>query len=349
MDVLPDGWWSPGTPVPANSHGRSSNPSQSTWPANPTPAVMAIDIPIGLPESGPRACDQATRARLGPRRSSVFPAPIRAVLAARSQQEASVIGRGVDGRGISCQCWNIMPKIREIDDLLRQRPDLQAHIREVHPELGFCALSGRPLSHPKRTRAGSEEHLALVETVYAQETIRFAISDCRPRGAKADDVLDALAALWSAGRASQRGGRGIAAPCREGPTRSLHADNGVTGQPVVTPLHVATVTTHRHLGTYAVHSCNESPVVEFRKMTVITRDLIRHFRQHFALDWHGIHGAPHWARVRANGLRLAQKTRARTDVIELFSFLHDSCRLDERPPCSRLHRRPVPRLHPRRR
>lgn len=170
---------------------------------NPTPAVMAIDVPIGLPESGPRACDQATRARLGPRRSSVFPAPIRAVLAARSQQEASMIGRGVDGRGISCQCWNIMPKIREIDDLLRQHPHLQNHVREVHPELSFCLLNGRPLSHSKRTRAGSEERLALVETVYAQETIRSAISDCRTRGAKSDDVLDALAALWSAGRASR--------------------------------------------------------------------------------------------------------------------------------------------------
>jgi hypothetical protein len=63
-------------------------------PGNPIPTVMAIDVPTGLPESGPRACYQATRARLGPRRSSVFPAPIRAVLAARSQQEASVIGRG---------------------------------------------------------------------------------------------------------------------------------------------------------------------------------------------------------------------------------------------------------------
>ena len=79
------------------------------------------------------------------------------------------------------------------------------------------------------------------------------------------------------------------------------------------------------LGYVRRSSSNESPVVEFRKMTVITRDLIRHLRQY----WHGIHGAPHWARVRANGLRLARKTRARTDVIELFSFLHDSCRLDD--------------------
>ena len=62
---------------------------------------------------------------------------------------------------------------------------------------------------------------------------------------------------------------------------------------------------------------------------MLTRPLIAHLRKHFALDWQGIHGAPHWARVRANGLRLAEITGAHQAVVELFAFLHDSCRLDE--------------------
>jgi len=49
----------------------------------------------------------------------------------------------------------------------------------------------------------------------------------------------------------------------------------------------------------------------------------------FALDWHGIHGASHWARVRENGLRLAESTQARADIIELFAFLHDSMRVND--------------------
>lgn len=59
---------------------------------------------------------------------------------------------------------------------------------------------------------------------------------------------------------------------------------------------------------------------------LLSRNLITHLRGHFALDWQGIHGAPHWARVRANGLRLAETTGAHVGVVELFAFLHDSCR-----------------------
>ncbi|HEX7770233.1 MAG TPA: hypothetical protein VF422_09410 [Dokdonella sp.] len=58
----------------------------------------------------------------------------------------------------------------------------------------------------------------------------------------------------------------------------------------------------------------------------VERELIRVLRTSFALDWTGIHGASHWARVRENGLRLAESTGARANVVELFAFLHDSCR-----------------------
>src|SRR5713226_131348 len=51
--------------------------------------VVAIDVPIGLTDSGPRACDVAARKMLGGKRaSSVFPAPVRAALAATTYAEA---------------------------------------------------------------------------------------------------------------------------------------------------------------------------------------------------------------------------------------------------------------------
>jgi len=58
----------------------------------------------------------------------------------------------------------------------------------------------------------------------------------------------------------------------------------------------------------------------------LSRDLQRYLRGAFLLDWRGIHGAPHWARVRMNGLRLARSTGANPKVVELFAFLHDACR-----------------------
>lgn len=66
-----------------------------------------------------------------------------------------------------------------------------------------------------------------------------------------------------------------------------------------------------------------------KSSAIITRPLIEVLRAQFALEWTGIHGSPHWARVRENGLRLASETGANARVIELFAFLHDSQRLDD--------------------
>jgi uncharacterized protein len=55
-------------------------------------------------------------------------------------------------------------------------------------------------------------------------------------------------------------------------------------------------------------------------------ELLRNLRKQFRLDWHGIHGAAHWARVRLNGVTMAKANGAREDVVELFALLHDSQR-----------------------
>jgi uncharacterized protein len=62
---------------------------------------------------------------------------------------------------------------------------------------------------------------------------------------------------------------------------------------------------------------------------MVSRRLIEAIRQEFKLDWKGIHGAPHWARVRDYGLRLAKVNGARAEVVEFFALLHDSRRLSD--------------------
>jgi uncharacterized protein len=56
------------------------------------------------------------------------------------------------------------------------------------------------------------------------------------------------------------------------------------------------------------------------------KELMRLVKSQFALHWKGIHGVSHWVRVRENGLLLAERTGARTNVIELFALFHDSRR-----------------------
>lgn len=67
-----------------------------------------------------------------------------------------------------------------------------------------------------------------------------------------------------------------------------------------------------------------------RKMpTLISPRLISLLRNQFQLDWRGIHGASHWARVRRNGLMLARLTSANPRIVEYFAFLHDICRAND--------------------
>jgi uncharacterized protein len=57
--------------------------------------------------------------------------------------------------------------------------------------------------------------------------------------------------------------------------------------------------------------------------TLVSKQLIAFARQEFRLDWDGVHGAPHWSRVRHNGLILAEQTGANRKVVEYFAFIHD--------------------------
>ena len=145
-------------------------------------AAIAIDMPIGLVDDGRRACDVEARHRLGPRRSSVFPAPLRPMLDASTYQDALAIA------GLSKQAYHLLPKIREVDALMT--PRRQRTIVEAHPELCFARLIGHPCLAPKRTADGRAER---------QEVVKLTI-DRPPTGAAWDDVLDACALVETARR-----------------------------------------------------------------------------------------------------------------------------------------------------
>lgn len=169
--------------------------------AGPTSLVTAVDMPIGLPLLGARVCDQEARRLLGwPRRNSVFSAPIRPLLKAKSYEEACDIRFKIEGKKITQQAWGILDKVREIDDVLREDPALQHRVREVHPEVSFYFLAGGyPMQHNKKGKEGREERRALLEPVYG-EWIAAAMAERRKLGSAPDDILDAFVALWSAKR-----------------------------------------------------------------------------------------------------------------------------------------------------
>jgi predicted RNase H-like nuclease len=165
------------------------------------PRVLAVDIPIGLPDMGSRECDRRARSLLGPgRASSVFPAPLRAVTPSDSHADASAARKHIEGKGMSIQAWAIVPKVREVDDLLRGNRSLLASVYEVHPEVSFFHIAGgRPMRLAKRRLPGRNERLALLRPIFGEVPVQ-AVQALRRHGALPDDVLDAFAALWTARR-----------------------------------------------------------------------------------------------------------------------------------------------------
>ena len=165
-------------------------------------AQIAIDIPIGLTDEGPRRCDLEARKVL-PRGkgSSVFPAPRRYQVAAPTYSEANARGKAKEGLGLSKQAWAITPKIAETDSLMT--PKLQSKIREVHPELVFHRLSGGHALPAKKVKLGFDKRLALLEAA-GLHNLQTAITAAGLRRALAqpDDFLDAAACAQVARRIS---------------------------------------------------------------------------------------------------------------------------------------------------
>lgn len=156
--------------------------------------TVAIDMPLGLVESGWRDADRLARGLLGPRRSSVFPIPPRSVWAEPDYAAASLRCRELTGQGFSVQAWGLRAKLLEAD---RYRQECRHPLYEVHPELAFAAMAGVPVPHSKHTAAGRE----LRRELLAGEGI--AVAGVPP--ALLGDVLDAAAAAWSARRIAAGG------------------------------------------------------------------------------------------------------------------------------------------------
>ncbi|HEY6309602.1 MAG TPA: DUF429 domain-containing protein [Streptosporangiaceae bacterium] len=163
-------------------------------------AVVGIDMPLGLLETGWREADRAARGLLGPRRSSVFAIPPRAVWAQASYPLANQRCRELTGQGFSAQAWGLRAKLLEAN---RYRETRAHRLYEVHPELAFGAMAGRPLGHSKHTTAGRDQRRRLL----AEAGIE--IPPLTPPSL-IGDALDAAAVAWSARRIAA--GRAVTLP-----------------------------------------------------------------------------------------------------------------------------------------
>lgn len=165
--------------------------------------VIAVDMPIGLPDvplahgrSG-RACEQAARAMLGARRTSIFPTPLRAAFAGSSRAQVDALSRAAGGSGVGAQSFALFRKIREIDAAMT--PQLEGCVFETHPETVIAALTDAPARHGKKTPEGRAERLALLEA-HGLPRALFEPHPFRKSEALPDDLVDAGLCLLTARR-----------------------------------------------------------------------------------------------------------------------------------------------------
>lgn len=161
--------------------------------------LVCIDIPIGLSDGKRRECDVVARRILrGQRASSVFPAPVRQCLSAKDYKTASEISFEHSGKKLSCQSFNILAKIRQVDK--EMTPRRQQRVREVHPEVSFWALNhGQPMQHKKSRVVGREERIRFLAPIFPN--VEKIVAEARkPKEVAPDDILDALVAAWTAGQ-----------------------------------------------------------------------------------------------------------------------------------------------------
>jgi predicted RNase H-like nuclease len=165
------------------------------------PAIVAVDMPIGLPERsgyGGRAAENAVRSLLGERQSAVFSVPSRAAIYAPDYGAACDVALATSDppRKVSKQLFHIAAKIREVDEILRADSTALARVYEVHPEVAFWLLNGeRALTEPKKVkhRPYAPGLKLRRDLLVAAGLPGDAVNAAPPKGAADDDLIDAFA------------------------------------------------------------------------------------------------------------------------------------------------------------
>ncbi|MFG1187120.1 DUF429 domain-containing protein [Xanthobacter aminoxidans] len=190
---------------------------EALFDAPDAPAIACVDMPIGLPETsevGGRAAERAVRPLLDKRQSSVFSVPARAAVMAGlgpgDERErfaaacAAALAHSSPPRKVSIQCFNLFPKIAELDELLLRRAELRDRLVECHPEVSFRIMNGAPLDVAKKVKSrpyppGLDVRIGLL----ARAGVPIDLLNGKTAaalGAGLDDLVDACACAVTAKR-----------------------------------------------------------------------------------------------------------------------------------------------------
>jgi len=197
IDACKFGWIA----IVIDKSGEFEFSKHSTFPSiistYPNAEKYLVDMVIGLADKNhPREVEQLVRQKLKPNRTStVFTPPCREAVYEKTYEAAKKKNITITGKSISIQAWNVVPKIREIDEFILKNKNLRSKIKEAHPELCFASLNnGTTMQFKKSIKEGEEERLALLSLFFPKSKLIFkqGSKSFLKKEVKNDDIIDAL-------------------------------------------------------------------------------------------------------------------------------------------------------------
>jgi 8-oxo-dGTP diphosphatase len=163
-----------------------------------------IDMVIGLASSKNHIRpDTYARQLIKERAATIFPAPCRQAVYAKTVAAAYEENERVMGKKFTPLTVGIIPKIREIDSFLQDNLKYRNVMKESHPEVCFAQLNGRTLLTKKSEVEGLEERIHLLAKYIPELSIIKLSALTKSLKCKIDDIVDALCLTVSANIAAQ--------------------------------------------------------------------------------------------------------------------------------------------------
>ena len=164
--------------------------------------TIGIDMPVVLDDSIPREADRMARTLLGKKASSIFTAPSSQMLYQATYEAACQFSKQNFGKSISIQSWHLFPKIKDVQTVIHHE---QLNMFEIHPELSFRAMNNNEvILESKKTSIGFLLRRRLIEKHFLTFDFEAIRTEYLKKHVADDDILDALAVLWSTQRVTDK-------------------------------------------------------------------------------------------------------------------------------------------------
>ena len=180
---------------------------------------LLIDMAIGLQSSiDDVRPDNAARALIPGRTSTIFSVPARQAVYADTKKEIREANKKALGKDLPAQAIAIIPKMRELDEFLQDNPIHKNRIKESHPEVCFSRLNGSVVMSRKADHEGIVERVRIIKDYFPNITEEFVFQEAKKFQCNADDIVDSIVLSITANLAVQGKSDVIPEKVQEGAT-----------------------------------------------------------------------------------------------------------------------------------